>query len=213
MYKLDLHTHSILSYDGGILLEEYAKAISEKRIDYVAITDHNEIDFALEAFAKLGDHIIVGEEIMTTQGEIIGLFLQKKIQPDLTISQTIEEIKKQDGLVYIPHPFDIRRHAIGESNLTPVVSQTDILEVFNGRNITPSNNKQALTFARTMNVPGAVGSDSHSRGELGRTYLLVNDIPTVHNIKKLAEQGRRVEKLVNPLLFLSPSINKLRKIL
>lgn len=74
-YKIDLHTHSILSHDGGIKTQEYEKVISELKLDFVAITDHNKIAFAKEMQDRLGERIIIGEEIMTSEGEIIDLFL------------------------------------------------------------------------------------------------------------------------------------------
>jgi predicted metal-dependent phosphoesterase TrpH len=74
MYKIDLHTHSSASSDGGITADQYSKIISQNILDYVAITDHNKVSFAMKLSEELGDKIIVGEEIMTSEGEIIGLF-------------------------------------------------------------------------------------------------------------------------------------------
>ena len=126
-YKIDLHTHSILSYDGGISRQEYINALNNKILDCIAITDHNEIDFALNLYKDFPKNIIVGEEIMTNDGEIIGLFLKKLIPKHLSVIKTIELIKEQNGLVYIPHPFDLMRAGIGEDLLKKHIKDIDTL--------------------------------------------------------------------------------------
>src|SRR5476649_2676258 len=102
MYKIDLHTHSIASPDGSITLEDYRSILNSGRLDMVAITDHNTIGFAMATKKTLGVRIIVGEEIKCLEGEIIGLFLSKPVEPGRPYTQTIEDIKDQGGLVYIP---------------------------------------------------------------------------------------------------------------
>lgn len=111
-YKIDLHTHSIISHDGGLTAQQYTKLIESKMLDYIAITDHNETQFARIMQQKLGSKIIIGEEIATTEGEIIGLHLKQTIPKGMTPEETVRAIKQQNGLVYIPHPFEIfKRHA------------------------------------------------------------------------------------------------------
>ncbi|MDA1317355.1 MAG: hypothetical protein O3B87_05045, partial [bacterium] len=102
-YKIDLHTHSVLSHDGGISELEYKSVLDAHILDFVAITDHNQIEFALQMHEQFPEKIIVGEEIKTNEGDIIGLFLTKLISPGLSSKKTVELIKDQDGLVYIPH--------------------------------------------------------------------------------------------------------------
>ena len=108
-YKIDLHTHSIISYDGGITEKQYRKILEMGILDYVAITDHNETRFAGIMQKKFGDKIIIGEEIKTKEGEIIGLFLKKTIASGQSTEETAAAIHLQGGLVYIPHPFETRR--------------------------------------------------------------------------------------------------------
>src|SRR5258706_6823038 len=114
--KIDLHTHSIFSPDGGITEKEYEEIISKKILDVIAITDHNRIGFAQKMQKKLGKSIIVGEEIWTSDGELIGLFLTKEIKPHLSLRETLKAIHDQDAIAYVPHPLDIFRKGIGESN-------------------------------------------------------------------------------------------------
>ena len=100
MIKIDLHTHSVGSPDGGITLEEYARLLDDKVLDMIAVTDHDSIEQALVIQNKLGPRIIIGEEITSLEGEIIGLFLNQKVEPGLTAKKTVQAIKSQGGLVY-----------------------------------------------------------------------------------------------------------------
>src|SRR3954467_12292615 len=109
MFKVDLHTHSIASPDGSLGLEDYRRALAEKRLDYIAITDHNRIDFAAQIRATLGEQIIIGEEITAVEGEVIGLFLREAVPAGLPLAETIQRITDQGGVVYIPHPFETVR--------------------------------------------------------------------------------------------------------
>lgn len=95
MPKIDLHTHSIASKDGAITADDYERMLETGLLDYIAVTDHNRIDFAAELHAKLGEKIIVGEEIKTTEGEIIGLYLTEAIPALLTPEETVQRIKEQ----------------------------------------------------------------------------------------------------------------------
>src|SRR6266576_5491693 len=104
-YKIDLHTHSIISQDGGITASQYEKILQAGVLDCIAITDHNETSFARIMHKKLGDRIIIGEEISTPEGEIIGLFLTETIPGGIRLDEAIASIKHQGGLVYLPHPF------------------------------------------------------------------------------------------------------------
>jgi predicted metal-dependent phosphoesterase TrpH len=112
MLKVDLHTHSVASPDGGISESQYQQVLNKGTLNCIAITDHNEVDFAIAMNKKFGDKIIVGEEIMTTQGEIIGLFLTEKVPAGLSPEETVKQIRKQGALVYIPHPFETFRHGL-----------------------------------------------------------------------------------------------------
>ncbi len=116
MFKVDLHTHSVASPDGGLTAQDYLQFLEKKDLQVIAITDHDTITFASDLQAQLGVRIIVGEEITTTEGEIIGLFLSKGIPPGLSPEETIHRIRRQNGLVYIPHPFEtVRKSTLNTS--------------------------------------------------------------------------------------------------
>lgn len=170
MLKLDLHTHSIASPDGGITLKQYKKVLDSGVLDVVAITDHNTITFALEAQRQLGDRIIVGEEIMTSEGEIIGLFLQQVIEPLQSPEKTIHAIRSQGGIVYVPHPFETLRKGLPLDTLHRIADEVDILEVYNGRVMQRSRRMQAMAWAKERNIAGAASSDAHGAQGWGRTY-------------------------------------------
>jgi predicted metal-dependent phosphoesterase TrpH len=211
MYKVDLHTHSIASRDGGIQASQYEHALSSGLLDYIAITDHNKVSFALELQQQLGDHIIVGEEINTIEGEIIGLYLQEAIPRDLPAHEAVKRIKHQAGLVYIPHPFETVRRGIQKSVLEQLIDTVDIIEVYNGRAVFQNKGPQAVTAARLNNKPGAASSDAHGAKGLGTAYSLVKDKPTVKNLPKLLHTAQLAMEHPPLKTLLYPKFNRIRK--
>lgn len=212
-YKVDLHTHSNLSYDGMMNLDHYKRILEEGMLDYVAITDHNEIDYAKEIQEKLGDKIIVGEEIKTDEGDLIGLFMTKKIPKWTPLRDAAEMIKDQGGIVYVPHPFEIMRSGIPKKKLEEILPLVDIIESFNARYIFPTGNLRAARFALYYEKPDAAGSDSHSFGEIGRAYNLLDLKPEVKSLVNSVKNGSMVKKYVKPLNYLNPKKNRFKKLL
>ena len=161
----DLHMHTSWSHDCSIAVEElldYAESIG---LGAIAVTDHNRFGGALEAveLARSRDLIVIpGEEVKTDgQGEVIGLFLREEIPRGLSFAETIAAIRAQDGLVYLPHPFD-RMHAIPDARtLHRHLADIDVFEVYNARLIRESFNDEALRFARKYGLTMAAGSDAH----------------------------------------------------
>lgn len=211
MYKVDLHTHSSASPDGGITIDQYQKAIDNHLLDVVAVTDHNSIDFALRVHRLLGNHSIVGEEIMTTKGEIIGLFLTQVIPPGLSPQETIKQIKSQKGLVYIPHPFETVRHGLHPEIIENLVDQIDIIEVYNGRAFAQNRSSQAVVFAKLNRLIGAASSDAHGHLGLGKTFTSVKTLPNRANALEVLASGTPI--VSNPSIreLLYPSFHRLRK--
>lgn len=211
MFKIDLHTHSSHSHDGGVSAVQYEKVLSTGLLDMVAITDHNEIDFALGMHAQLGDKIIVGEEIMTTHGEIIGLFLTKRIPANLTPIETVREITAQGGLVYIPHPFETFRKGLDPKTLEEITDHVDILEVCNGRAFLQNRSAQAVVWARLNAVVSAASSDAHGIKGLGKTYSNVRELPTKDTLKALLATGVLATGHPSLQALLYPKYHKIRK--
>lgn len=210
MFRVDLHTHSIVSHDGGIGLEYYKKIIADKDLDYIAITDHNEVSVALNLKETLGEKIIVGEEILTTEGEIIGLYLNQRIEPGLSAAATVKKIHEQDGLVYIPHPFETLRKGLSKETINSLLSEIDIIETFNARGRFRNHSVEAKQFQKAGLV-GASSSDAHCRFGVGTAYSKVVEIPTRDNLQQLLLNAEYQEKYSPILTYLCPTINRIKK--
>ena len=211
MPKLDLHTHSIASADGGLAMPHYKKALETGLLDCIAITDHNRIDYALLAQAEIGDQIIVGEEIMTQKGEIIGLYLKEPVPPELSLSEAVARIKEQGGLVYIPHPFEIVRKGLHPADLESIEGLIDVIEVCNGRAMSQNRASQAVVWAKLNHVIGAASSDAHGFRGLGKTYTTVQAIPTKDSLVTLLKSGVPTTDRPSLRALLYPKYNRLRK--
>jgi predicted metal-dependent phosphoesterase TrpH len=209
--KVDLHTHSIASPDGSLRLADYRYMIEKRRLDAIAVTDHNTIDLALKLHAELGEVIIVGEEITTTQGEVIGLYLQAAIPPMLTFAETIRCIREQGGLVYVPHPFETVRKGVSREVLEANREQIDIIETYNGRAVFQNRSKAVSLWAERQHVLGAASSDAHGRAGWGRTYTLLSGMPTVSSLVPLLAQARYEVGFPGVHGIAYPKLNRLRK--
>lgn len=211
MYKIDLHTHSEASPDGGITASQYAHALSTGLLDVIAVTDHNQIDFALKLQAELGDRIIIGEEIMTTSGEIIGLYLSERIKPGLSPHETVKQIKDQGGIVYIPHPFETIRKGLPGDVLEELVDHIDVMEVVNGRAFIQNRAGRSVIFAKMHHLLTAASSDAHGSRGLGRSYTLVKKLPEPNGVLESLTTGTSVAGLPTARALLYPKFHRLRK--
>jgi predicted metal-dependent phosphoesterase TrpH len=174
--KLDMHVHSEYSKDSELKLLTISKFL-EKNKDYgIVLSDHNEIDGALELAKSYPDRVIVGEEIRTNEGEVTGLFLKEKIPAYQKIDWTLDAILSQGGLIYIPHPNDrLRTSRLTEQGLNKAIAKADIIEVFNSRNVFSSDDRKAFELAKENEIILGCGSDAHTRWELGNSYMLFNE--------------------------------------
>ncbi len=209
--KIDLHTHSILSPDGGLSENDYKSLFQHKALNVIAVTDHNSLKYAQQLQKKLGNKIIVGEEVCSKQGEIIGLFLTDEIPAGLTAAETVKQIKKQNGVVCIPHPFETVRQGISKNVLDEIIEDVDLIEVFNGRSLQTNMRKFALDATREYAKVGVANSDAHCRLGIGRTYNLISTMPTKKSLVDLLAKGTRNEKGSFWLAYLCPKINRIKK--
>ena len=177
LIDVDLHMHTDHSHDCATPVEVLIAEARARGLGAIAVTDHNEISGALEARAKAnGFKVIVGEEVKTAeQGEVIGLFIEEKIPRGMTLEETIAEIKRQGGLVYVPHPFD-RMHSVPDyEHLLGVIDDVDAIEVFNPRVAIAEFNEEAVRFAAKYRIPAGAGSDAHVPQGLGSVRIRMRD--------------------------------------
>jgi predicted metal-dependent phosphoesterase TrpH len=174
---VDLHMHTDHSHDCVTPVDVLLATARERGLGAIAVTDHNEISGALEAAERAnGIKVIVAEEVKTAdQGEVIGLFIEEKIPRGMTLQETIAEIRRQGGLVYVPHPFD-RMHAVPDyEHLLQVVEDIDAIEVFNPRVAFSAFNEEAARFAAKYRIVAGAGSDSHVAQGLGSVKIKMRD--------------------------------------
>jgi glycosyltransferase involved in cell wall biosynthesis len=174
---VDLHMHTDHSPDCATPVDTLLDTAKRVGLGAIAVTDHNEISGALAARERAnGIKVIVAEEVKTAnQGEVIGLFIEEKIPRGLTLQETIAEIRRQGGLVYVPHPFD-RMHAVPDyEHLLDVVSEIDAIEVFNPRVAFAAFNDEAARFAAKYRIVAGAGSDSHVPQGLGSVKIRMRD--------------------------------------
>jgi predicted metal-dependent phosphoesterase TrpH len=183
LIEVDLHMHTDHSHDCATPVEVLLATAREQGLGAIAVTDHNEISGALEARAQAAGpdthpplKVIVGEEVKTAgQGEVIGLFIEEKIPRGLSLAETVAEIKRQGGLVYVPHPFD-RMHSVPDyEHLLTIVDDVDAIEVFNPRVAIGAFNEEASRFAAKYRIPAGAGSDSHVAQGLGSVRIRMRD--------------------------------------
>jgi predicted metal-dependent phosphoesterase TrpH len=179
LIDVDLHMHTDHSPDCATPVEVLLASARTQGLGAIAVTDHNEISGALEASAQAEDagvKVIVGEEIKTAgQGEVIGLFLKEKIPRGLSLRETVAEIRHQDALVYVPHPFD-RIHSVPDyEHLLPILEEVDAIEVFNPRVAIGAFNEEAVRFAAKYRIVAGAGSDSHVAQGLGSVRIRMHD--------------------------------------
>ncbi len=179
MIDVDLHMHTDHSHDCVTPVEVLLATARERGLGAIAVTDHNEISgahAAREKAAEYGVKVIVGEEVKTAgQGEVIGLFIEEKIPRGMSLEETIAEIRRQGGLVYVPHPFD-RLHSVPDyEHLLKVVDDVDAIEIFNPRIAIAAWNEEAVRFAGKYRIPGAAGSDAHVAQGLGAVRIRMRD--------------------------------------
>ena len=204
MLKVEFHCHTIHSKDSLTSPQKLVETCHYKSIDRIVVTDHNTTVGALAAQALAPDLIIVGEEIMTTKGEILAAFVTEEVPPFLSPEETIIRLKDQGAFISVSHPFDrLRNGAWKEGDLLEILPDVDAIEVFNSRCMDPKVNRQAREFAEKHNVPGTVGSDAHAAFEVGRSVLLLEQYEGPDEMRRVIRRGIPQTRLSSPLVHLT----------
>ena len=193
--RVDCHSHTRYSGDAVTQAVAVPARAREAGLDVIFITDHHAVDgaFAAQAAAKPGDaRIIVGEEIRTTKGEIIGLFLTERVPYVLPLLEAVAAIKAQGGIVYAPHPFDMIRNSLGLQSLTMLAEggHVDIIEGFNAKIENDELNQQARDFAAQYGLPTMAGSDAHDPFCIGSAVAVIPDFEGPKDFLEAVRQSR-----------------------
>ena len=172
-----MHSHTMWSGDSTTTPDEIAAAVAEAGIDVLCITDHNAIKGAVDLVDRLACRVIVGEELRTHAGEIIGLFLRERIPVGVQPDEAARAIRAQGGIVYIPHPFDPMRHNISESALDALIGGglVDAIEVINAKTSLRSLNERAASIAEAHELAAGAGSDAHVPDAIGAAFVEMPD--------------------------------------
>ncbi len=190
LISVEFHCHTSASKDSLTRPADLVASARRKRIDRVVVTDHNSIVGAREAQALAPGLIIVGEEIMTSKGEILAAFVREEIPAGLSPQETITRLKEQGAFISVSHPFDaMRAGGWNEADLLQILPFVDAIEVYNSRCMLPRFNRRAEEFARKHNIPGTVGSDAHTAFEVGRSFLLLEDFEGPDGLRHALRSG------------------------
>jgi hypothetical protein len=209
-WKIELHTHTIYSKDCLTRLDRLPAICQKAGIDRLAITDHNTAKAALELARMHPMLIIPGEEIMTTQGEILAWYITESIPAYLSPSETIARLQEQGAVIGVSHPFDrYRKGAWKLEDLLGIVDEIEVIEVFNARCLHQEDNDKALEFARQHRKLMSCGSDAHLATEYGASTIRAT--PFANNadgLRQALKEGRRQGRLSSPLVHFGSTYAK-----
>lgn len=209
---VEFHSHTHASKDSLTSPADLIAAAHRKGIDRLIITDHNTIAGARAAQALAPELVIVGEEIMTTRGEILAAFVTEEVPPGLSPTETIRRLRDQRSFISVSHPFDrMRSGAWQEADLLEILPLVDAIEVYNSRCMFPGFNRAAKRFAEAHNIPGTVGSDAHAAFEVGRSLLELEQFESAEQMRSVIRRGIPQVKWSPPWFHLTSRYASIRK--
>jgi predicted metal-dependent phosphoesterase TrpH len=212
MIHLEFHCHTLYSGDSLTSLESLLAACERKGIDRLVITDHNTIAGAVEAHRLDPQRVIVGEEVMTRDGELLAAFVQEEVPPYLPPVEAIARLRDQRAFISVSHPFDrFRRGAWSREGLLEIAPLVDAIETFNARCMAPEDNTQAQAFAREHGLPGTAGSDAHVTAELGKALMLLPDFHDADSLRRSMKEVEIQAALSPPWIHITSRYAKWRK--
>jgi predicted metal-dependent phosphoesterase TrpH len=191
LVRVDLHLHSHFSHDGQSSLEALIERSRACGLDRIALTDHNTVEGALQLAQMAPELAIVGEEVKTREGEVIGLFITDRLVPYQRPEEAMDHIHEMGGLTYVPHPLDRRRDHFRAERIVELADRIDIIETYNPW-CEASANQAAAALASDLDKVAATGSDAHSARELGRSWMEIEDYADAQDFLLKLRQARHV---------------------
>ena len=212
MLRVEFHCHTIHSKDSLQRVENLLAACARSGIDRVVITDHNTTAGALAAKALDPQRVIVGEEIMTRQGELLAAFVTEEIPAGLPAGEALARLKAQGAFISVSHPFDkLRSGGWAEQDLLAILPQVDAVEVFNARCFPQIFNRRAAAFADAHGLAGTAGSDAHAAFEVGRAVMRLPDFEDAAGLRAAIQHAEYETRPSSPLVRLASRWATLRK--
>lgn len=191
MLNVEFHCHTIYSKDSLTTLEALLSASQRKNVDRLVITDHNTIEGACKAQQMAPERVIVGEEIMTRDGELLAAYVSEEVPKGLDPLDAIARLRAQGAFISVSHPFDLVRSGHWKyADLLAILPLVDAIETYNARCLWSGFNRRAQVFARQHGLAGTAGSDAHAASEVGNATLYLPDFQDSESLKAAIRHGQ-----------------------
>jgi len=210
IFRVEFHCHTVFSKDSLTKPADLVKMAQRIGLDRLIVTDHNSTGGAFACKTIDPELVIIGEEIMTTQGELLASFMTEEIPHSLTPMETIGRLREQGAFISVSHPMDAHR-GWKKEDLLKILPHVDAIETFNSRCMSSSYNEDALVFAKEYNIPGTVGSDAHVTRELGRAILELPAFNSADELRLVIREGQPIVKLSSPAIHFTSRYAVFRK--
>jgi predicted metal-dependent phosphoesterase TrpH len=209
-FRVEFHCHTIYSKDSLTQPKDLVRKARKIGLDRLIVTDHNSTRGAFAAKAIDPELVIIGEEILTSQGELLASFMDEEIPPYLTPMETIRRLRSQDAFISVSHPFDAQR-GWKLDELLKILPHVDAIETFNSRCVRTDYNNQALAFAKEYHIPGTAGSDAHVPAEVGRAIMVTPPFSNSTELRAVITQAQSIARLSSPAIHLTSRFAVLMK--
>lgn len=213
MLRADFHSHTIYSYDCNSTIPSIIKRCKKMNVNCVASTDHNEIEGAYELKKHAPFKVIIGEEIESMGGELIGLFLKEKIEAGMSFKDTIKAIKEQKGLVYLPHPVSgVRKSKLDPEEIEENIDDIDIIEIYNSRTMFAQDEAWVKDLIRKYDKATAGGSDAHSPWEFGNFIMELPEFNTAEELLESLKKSNIIQFKTTTFIYRALLNHRVRKL-
>jgi hypothetical protein len=211
LLKVDFHSHTHYSPDSLTTIEEFIHAARISGLDRLVVTDHNCLAGAREAYAAAPDLVIIGEEVQTTQGEFLAVYVTEELPKGLDWQEALKRLKDQNAFISLSHPFDPQRSGWPLETLIELAPQVDAIEVFNARVLKHEHNNKAMEFARKFGLAGTAGTDGHHPSEIGKAYSIVPDFHDADSLRLAIKTAEVSGSLASPFVHFYSSWARVEK--